>query len=110
MLDFGEAGEVYNVGGPEELPNIDVVKKILELAGRDESLIDYVEGSARPRPPLLARVGATRRPSAGSRRFSSTRGIERTVEWYRENEWWWSPIRSGEYREYYERQYGRSLG
>ena len=37
-------------------------------------------------------------------------GLERTVEWYRDNEWWWEPIRSGEYREYYERQYGRSLG
>ena len=37
-------------------------------------------------------------------------GIARTVEWYRDNEAWWEPIRSGEYREYYERQYGRSLG
>jgi dTDP-glucose 4,6-dehydratase len=37
-------------------------------------------------------------------------GIERTVSWYRENESWWAPIRSGEYRDYYERQYGRSLG
>jgi dTDP-glucose 4,6-dehydratase len=37
-------------------------------------------------------------------------GLARTVDWYRDNEWWWGPIRSGEYREYYERQYGRSLG
>jgi dTDP-glucose 4,6-dehydratase len=36
-------------------------------------------------------------------------GIARTVDWYRDNEAWWQPIRSGEYREYYERQYGRSL-
>ena len=37
-------------------------------------------------------------------------GLERTVEWYRENEWWWEPIRSGEYRAYYEQHYGRALG
>ena len=37
-------------------------------------------------------------------------GLEQTVAWYRENAWWWEPIRSGEYRAYYERQYGRSLG
>jgi dTDP-glucose 4,6-dehydratase len=36
-------------------------------------------------------------------------GIERTVSWYRDNEWWWQPIRSGEYREYYQRQYGSGL-
>jgi dTDP-glucose 4,6-dehydratase len=36
-------------------------------------------------------------------------GLEQTVKWYRENSWWWEPIRSGEYRAYYERQYGRSL-
>ena len=37
-------------------------------------------------------------------------GLPLTVQWYRENEWWWEPIRSGDYRAYYERQYGRSLG
>ena len=37
-------------------------------------------------------------------------GLERTVEWFRDNEWWWSPIRSGDYADYYERQYGRRLG
>ena len=37
-------------------------------------------------------------------------GLERTVEWYRENRWWWEPIRSGDYRAYYERQYGHALG
>ncbi len=58
---------------------------------------------------------ATRSPrrgfgaSAGKPRSSFDDGIERTVSWYRENEWWWEPIRSGAYREYYERQYGKAL-
>jgi dTDP-glucose 4,6-dehydratase len=109
VLEFGEPGEVYNVGGPDELANIDVVKRILELTGRDESLISYVED----------RLGHDRRYSLGSAKTEALGwkasigfddGIERTVEWYRENEWWWKPIRSGEYREYYERQYGSTLG
>ncbi|HKH14893.1 MAG TPA: dTDP-glucose 4,6-dehydratase [Solirubrobacterales bacterium] len=109
VLERGEAGTVYNLGGPEELPNIDVVKKILELAGRDESLIEYVTD----------RLGHDRRYSLSSDRARGlgwepqvmfAEGLRRTVDWYRDNEWWWGPIRSGEYREYYERQYGRALG
>jgi dTDP-glucose 4,6-dehydratase len=109
VLEFGEPGEVYNAGGPDELPNIEVVKRILELTGRDESLISYVED----------RLGHDRRYSLGSDKTEALgwkaavgfdAGIERTVEWYRENEWWWKPIRSGEYRAYYEQQYGSALG
>jgi dTDP-glucose 4,6-dehydratase len=108
VLAKGEAGEVYNVGGPQELPNIEVIKTILELTGRDESLIDYVAD----------RLGHDRRYSLGSERTEALgwkaevdfeEGIRRTVEWYRDNESWWGPIRSGEYREYYERQYGKTL-
>jgi dTDP-glucose 4,6-dehydratase len=107
-LEKGAAGEVYNVGGPDECPNIEVVKRILELTGRDESLIDYVTD----------RPGHDRRYSLSSDkvrglgwepRVNFHEGLERTVAWYRDNEWWWEPIRSGAYREYYARQYGREL-
>jgi dTDP-glucose 4,6-dehydratase len=109
VLERGEAGEVYNVGGPDELPNIEVVRKICELTGRDESLIEYVTD----------RPGHDRRYSLASEKVEGLgwdagvgfeQGLERTVAWYRDNAWWWEPIRSGEYREYYERQYGRALG
>jgi dTDP-glucose 4,6-dehydratase len=108
-LERGEAGTVYNLGGPEELANIEVVRKILELTGRDEALITYVTD----------RLGHDRRYSLASDRAKAlgweprvmfADGLRRTVDWYRENEWWWGPIRSGEYREYYERRYGRALG
>ena len=108
-LESGRPGEVYNVGGPSEAENIDVVKKILELTGRDESLIEYVTD----------RPGHDRRYSLSSAklqdelgwtpRMGFEEGLTRTVDWYRDNEWWWQPMRSGEYREYYERQYGRKL-
>jgi dTDP-glucose 4,6-dehydratase len=108
-LEQGGHGEAYNAGGPDESTNIEVVRRILELTGRDESLIEYVTD----------RPGHDRRYSLASEKLRAlgwepqvafAEGLERTVDWYRENAWWWEPIRSGEYRAYYERQYGRSLG
>jgi dTDP-glucose 4,6-dehydratase len=108
VLRTGKAGETYNIGGPDELPNMAVVRRILELTGRDESLIQYVKD----------RLGHDRRYSLSSEKTDDLgwtaeigfeAGIESTVDWYRENSWWWEPIRSGEYREYYQRQYGQEL-
>jgi dTDP-glucose 4,6-dehydratase len=109
VLLRGTPGEVYNAGGPDELENLDVVRRILELTGRDESLIRYVTD----------RKGHDRRYSLSSGKVRAlgwepkwgfAAGLPATVEWYRENEWWWGPIRSGEYRDYYERHYGTALG
>jgi dTDP-glucose 4,6-dehydratase len=109
VLEKGVPGEAYNVGGPDECENIEVVKRILALTGKDESLIEHVKD----------RLGHDRRYSLASDKVrelgweAQTRfaeGLERTVEWYRDNETWWAPIRSGEYRAYYEQQYGRTLG
>src|SRR3954471_24193838 len=97
----GGPGEAYNVGGPDEEQNIDLVGRILDLTGRDESLIEHVTD----------RPGHDRRYSLSSGKVRDlgwepvTRfedGLPRTVDWYRQNEWWWAPIRSGEYRDYYE--------
>ena len=107
-LRKGHPGEVYNVGGPDETANIDVVRRILAATGRDESLIEYVKD--RPGHDRRYSLSSDRIRGLGwepSRRFSE--GLQQTVDWYRDNEWWWEPIRSGEYREYYERQYGRKL-
>jgi dTDP-glucose 4,6-dehydratase len=109
VLAHGRAGEVYNVGGPDEAPNLEVVERIIALTGADPALIEYVED----------RPGHDRRYSLASEKVRAlgweaqvrfAEGLERTVAWYRENAWWWEPIRSGAYREYYERQYGRALG
>jgi dTDP-glucose 4,6-dehydratase len=109
VLERGDAGEVYNVGGPDELPNIEVVRTILELTGRDESLIEHV--TDRPGHDRRYSLSSSRVESLGWRAaVGFAEGLERTVAWYRDNPWWWEPIRSGDYREYYERQYGRALG
>jgi dTDP-glucose 4,6-dehydratase len=109
-LAKGAPGEVYNVGGPDECANIEVVKRVLELTGRDESLIEHV--SDRPGHDRRYSLSAEklRRELGWEAEVHFAEGLERTVEWYRANEDWWEPIRSGEYREYYERQYGRALG
>jgi dTDP-glucose 4,6-dehydratase len=108
VLEHGEPGETYNCGGPDECENLEVVKRIIELTGAEDSLIEYVTD----------RPGHDRRYSLSSAKLqglgwqAQTRfadGLAQTVDWYRENSWWWEPIRSGAYRDYYERHYGRAL-
>jgi dTDP-glucose 4,6-dehydratase len=99
---------VYNAGGPDEQENIAVVRRIVALTGAEQSQIEHV----------IDRPGHDRRYSLSSEKVRAlgwaprvrfADGLEQTVRWYRDNAWWWEPIRSGEYRQYYERQYGRAL-
>jgi dTDP-glucose 4,6-dehydratase len=108
VLEHGAPGEAYNCGGPDEAENLQVVRQILAQTGAEESLIELVTD----------RPGHDRRYSLSSAKLEALgweaqvhfeEGLARTVEWYRENAWWWDPIRSGAYRDYYERHYGRAL-
>jgi dTDP-glucose 4,6-dehydratase len=108
VLRRGLAGEVYNVGG-EEHENIEVTHRILELAGGDPGLIRHVED----------RAGHDRRYALDDSRLRALgwspshsfgeRGLRETVDWYREHRAWWEPIKTGEYRAYYESQYAERL-
>ena len=107
-LLHGEAGEVYNCGGPDECDNLTVVRRIIELTGADPGLIEFV--TDRPGHDRRYSLSSSKLQDLGWRaqvRFEE--GLARTVAWYRDNESWWEPIRSGAYREYYERHYGRAL-
>jgi dTDP-glucose 4,6-dehydratase len=108
VLEHGAPGEVYNAGGPDEEANIDVVKRIIALTGAQESQIDYV--ADRPGHDRRYSLSSAKVRALGwEPRVRFSEGLEQTVAWYRENSWWWEPIRSGDYRAYYERQYGRAL-
>jgi dTDP-glucose 4,6-dehydratase len=109
-LRRGEAGEVYNVGGGEEVENRTITARILELTGADESLIRRVDD--RPGHDRRYSLDTSKLEALGwSRAWSLERGLPATVEWYRENRGWWERIKgSADYRASYDKQYAARLG
>jgi dTDP-glucose 4,6-dehydratase len=107
-LHRGPAGEVYNLGGGNERHNIDVTRLILRLLGKPESLIRLV--ADRPGHDRRYALDCAKLQALGwqpARDFETA--VAETVDWYRQNEWWWRPIKSGEFKAYYEQQYGQRL-
>jgi dTDP-glucose 4,6-dehydratase len=109
VLEHGRPGEVYNAGGPDECANLDVVRRIIAATGATDELIEYV--TDRPGHDVRYSLSSEKVRALGwEPRVRFEDGLADTVAWYRDNEEWWAPIRSGDYRAYYERQYGRALG
>ena len=106
IIHKGRVGEVYNIGGHNEKTNIYIVKKLLELLGKPESLITYV--ADRKGHDLRYAIDPSKiHTELGW--FPETKfddGIVKTVNWYLENQDWWKNIISGEYQDYYEKIYG----
>ena len=108
VLREGAAGEIYNVGGGDEHENIDVAERILELTGADRALLRRVDD--RPGHDRRYSLDTTKLHALGWRRETPfAEGLAATVAWYRDNRDWWERIKSGEYREYYARQYAARL-
>ncbi|MFA5773871.1 MAG: dTDP-glucose 4,6-dehydratase [Ilumatobacteraceae bacterium] len=93
VLEQGRLGEIYNIGAGNETANRDLVNKLLALLGKDESSVSYVAD----------RLGHDRRYSVDigkitalgwKRRRSLDEALEQTVTWYRDNRWWWEPLKS----------------
>ena len=106
ILEKGKVGQVYNIGGHNEMKNIDIVKRILGLLGKPESLITYVT-DRKGHDMRYAIDPAYIHQELGwlpETRFED--GIQKTVRWYLDNRSWWENIVSGEYQSYYERMYG----
>jgi dTDP-glucose 4,6-dehydratase len=105
----GQPGEVYNFGGRCELTNIELTRTLLRLLGKPESLIRYV--ADRPGHDLRYAIDCTKaeRELGWRPLVPFDRGLKATIEWYLSNAEWVGRVRSGEYRAYYERQYGGRL-
>jgi dTDP-glucose 4,6-dehydratase len=105
-LEKGRAGETYNVGAGDEWPNLHVVRRILAILGKPESLIEHVKD----RPGHDRRYALDARKARAelewAPRVAFAEGLARTVEWYLANRPWWERVRTGEYRAYYQRNYG----
>jgi dTDP-glucose 4,6-dehydratase len=107
VLRAGERGGIYNVGG-EELENVEVARRIVQLTGASPALVRHV--ADRPGHDRRYSVDSSRVAALGWRpRRDFADGLAETVEWYRDNRAWWQPLKSGEYREYYRRQYAQRL-
>jgi len=109
VLRKGRAGEIYNIGGVEQKTNLEVVRTIIEAVEADESLIRFVPD----------RPGHDRRYAIDSSKLRQelgwkplvkfAEGIKKTLQWYKSNSGWWQRIKSGEYRRYYKKMYGKYL-
>jgi len=108
-LRKGARGNVYNIGG-QERQNMEVVRRILTLTGASPDLVRHV--ADRPGHDRRYSVDSSKLRDLGwaPRHSFDAGGLEETVEWYRDNREWWEPIKSGDYKRYYEQQYAARLG
>jgi dTDP-glucose 4,6-dehydratase len=111
VLEAGAPGEVYNIGGGNAVPHIELTRRILSLLAKPASLIRHVQD--RPGHDRRYSLDTSKLAALGwAPRVPFDRGLAQTVAWYRENEWWWRPIKhqDAEFKDYYQAQYGGRQG
>jgi dTDP-glucose 4,6-dehydratase len=106
VIERGRAGEIYNIGGSRALPNLDVVRKILAAVGQSESLMQTVKD--RPGHDRRYALSSEKlmRETGWNARVPFEEGLRATIDWYRSNTAWTGRIKSGEYQNYYQSNYG----
>ena len=109
VVHHGRIGEVYNIGGHNEMRNIDIVKLILRELDKPESLITYVTDRAGHDLRYAIDPSKIHAELGWLPETKFSDGLKLTVKWYLENRDWWERIISGEYTKYYERMYGDRL-
>ena len=106
IIHQGKIGETYCVGGNCEKTNLEITQKILELLGKGEEMIEYVSDRPGHDRRYAIDFSKIKAELGWEPRTNFEEGMKKTVEWYKANEDWWRKIKSGEYLEYYQRQYG----
>lgn len=108
-LEKGKTGEVYNLGGGNERPNLIVAKAILKHVGSPESLIEFVKDRPGHDRRYAIDCSKATRDLGWAPKIKFETGLKKTLDWYRSNAGWVARVRSGEYRSYYEKHYGKAL-
>ena len=106
ILQKGKIGDTYCLGGASEKTNLEITHKILELLGKGEENIEYVEDRKGHDLRYAIDFSKAKKELGWEPQISFEEGLKKTVEWFRNNESWWKNIKSGEYQKYYEKQYG----
>ena len=109
ILESGQSGESYNITSGSGVTNLELTHRILDLLGKDESSIKYVQDRPGHDRRYALDGGKITRDLGWHPLHDLEQGLRTTCDWFRDNEPWWRPIKSGEYRKYYQEQYGRRL-
>ena len=108
ILTHGKIGETYCIGGmTEDINNLTVVKKIIRIMGKGERMIEFVKDRPGHDRRYAVDWGKIHRELGWEPEHDFDDWLERTIRWYKENTKWWQDIRTGEYKEYYDRYYGK---
>ena len=105
VLHNAKAGEVYNIGGNNEMANINIVKLILKALGKPESLIKYVKDRLGHDRRYAIDASKIKRDLGWEPKYTFEQGIKETIQWYLDNRQWWEDIKSGDYAKYYDKMY-----
>lgn len=109
VLERGKIGEVYNLGGETELPNIEIVKRLIKILGKDEKLITFVADRLGHDFRYAMGIEKARKELSWAPQVNFEEGLQKTVDWYLANSDWVSDVLSGEYQKYYDLQYSERL-
>jgi len=106
IIQKGQIGQTYCLGGNSEITNIQLTQKILELMGKSQDMIEFVKD--RPGHDLRYAMDFTKAKNelGWQPQISLEKGLQMTIDWYKNNQDWWKRVRSGDYQEYYKKQYG----
>jgi dTDP-glucose 4,6-dehydratase len=107
IISKGKMGETYCIGGNSEKTNLEITKKIIELMGKSEDAIEYVKDRLGHDRRYAIDFSKIKNELGWEPKINFDEGLKATIEWYKNNESWWKNIKSGEYQEYYKKQYGK---
>jgi dTDP-glucose 4,6-dehydratase len=105
VIDRGRDGQIYNIGGNRALPNVEVVRRLLEAVGKPETLMQTVKDRPGHDRRYALSSAKVMRETGWQPQMSFEEGLRRTIDWYRSNPEWIAHVKSGEYQSYYDRNY-----